>query len=122
MGAWGRTGWRSTLGDTAVGELTALGFHESTVGALGGDLARDGGVQRDLVDRWVQHGDRLRTLVPAVIETPRQWIALLRGWELNGETRIGFDPGPDTGPAHIFSLRAILDAALAAFGDDEGEG
>ena len=76
----------------------------------------------DLANRWVQHGDRLQTLVPALIATPKQWIALLRGWELNGETRIGFDPGPDTGPAHIFSLRAILDAALAAFGDDEGEG
>ena len=76
---------------------------------------------QDLANRWVQHGDRSQTLVPAIIETPRQWIALLRGWELNGETRIGFDPGPETGPAHIFSLRAILDAALAVFGDDGGE-
>jgi hypothetical protein len=76
---------------------------------------------RDLANRWVQHDDRLQTLVPAIIETPKQWIALLRGWELNGETRIGFDPGPDSGPAHIFSLRAILDGVLAAFGEDEGE-
>jgi hypothetical protein len=76
---------------------------------------------RDLADRWVQHGDRLQTLVPAIIETPKQWIALLRGWELNGETRIGFDPGPESRPVHIFSLRAILDGALAAFGEDAGK-
>jgi hypothetical protein len=73
---------------------------------------------QDLAKRWVQHGDRLQTLVPAIIETPQQWIALLSGWEQNGETRIGFDPGPETGPAHIFSLRTILDVALAANGDD----
>jgi len=38
----------------------------------------------DLANRWVQHGDRLKTLVPAIIETPKQWITLLRNPNKNG--------------------------------------
>ena len=55
---------------------------------------------RDLANRFVQHDDRLKTLVPGIVETPAQWLGLLELALQQGCTHVGFDPGPATPAPH----------------------
>lgn len=68
---------------------------------------------RDLANRFVEHGGRLKTLVPALLETPQALIGFLEGCKPSGCTHVGFDRPPIGNPVTVIPIQNVIDAARA---------
>jgi hypothetical protein len=92
-------------GSVPTGYATVGGDgHECVAIFRSGTLAAD----------WVEYGDRVESMLIGIIDSREQFIGILNDWARNGENWLGFDPGPDTKPAHLVPLQMVLKSMLDA--------